>query len=78
MSSKSEKLNKLDELVLDKMIEIMSSEEGDMRDLGDMNVIVQYLAKNSVVAEKEKSTVEEDVKKRVKAAEKRREEKDSK
>jgi len=78
MSSKTEKLNKLDGLVLDKMIEIMSDKEGDMRDLGDMNVIVQYLAKNSVVAEKEKSTVEEDVKKRVKAAEKRREEKDSK
>jgi len=73
MSNKSEKLNKLDELVLDKMISILDEEDGDLKDLGDLNTAVQYLAKNNIIeGKKATDSVEDRVKKQLKEAEKRR------
>ena len=67
---KQNKLNKLDELLLDKMLKIM--EDGNIADLPDLASASNYLAKNQMVAEKEKSTIEDDIKKRQKKAEDRR------
>jgi len=67
---KAEKLNELDELLLDKMIKIMK--EGNTEALPELASASNYLAKNQMVAEKEKSTIEEDIKRKQKEAEKRR------
>lgn len=74
MKTKQEKLDQLDELVLDKMIGILDGEEDtDLRDLSDLNTAVQYLAKNNVIQGKMmEDTIEDKVKKQLKAAEKRR------
>ncbi len=73
MSSKSEKLNKLDELVLDKMISILDTDDGDLKDLGDLNTAVQYLAKNNIIeGKKAADSIEDKVKKQLKDAKKRR------
>lgn len=68
--NKQEKLDKLDELVLDKMIDCMENNNTEI--IGELNTVVAYLAKNNAVAEKGKSTVEEDTQKRLEAAKKRR------
>ena len=73
MSSKKEKLEKLDTLVLDKMIEILDGEDGDLRDMGDLNTAIQYLAKNNVVEDKQRTdSIEEKVAKQLADAKKRR------
>jgi hypothetical protein len=69
-TEKANKLNRLDEMLLNKMIEIMDSGNTEM--LPELASVSNYLAKNQMVAEKEKSSIEEDNKKRVKEAEKRR------
>jgi len=75
MSSKKEKLEQLDSLVLDKMLEIMkSTDEDKMRTLSDLTVPMNYLRNNQVLADKPKSTIETDVKKRLEEAKKRRKE----
>ena len=72
--SKQEDLDKIDKLVRAKMIEALG-EDGDITLLRELTTPVNYLAKNNVVAEKEKSSVEEDIKKKVSDAEQRRREK---
>lgn len=68
--NKEEKLAKLDDAVLDKMLGWLESDDTDR--LPELNVAVQYLSKNSVVAEKKVSTREEEIKKKVANAKKRR------
>ena len=73
LSSKKEKLETLDTLLLDKMIDILEDdklEELDM--LSSLSVPMNYLRNNQVLSEKPKSTVEEDTKKRIAEAKKRR------
>ncbi len=71
--NKQEKLDKLDGLVLDRMLDILDEEDGELRDLGDLNTAIQYLAKNNVIQGKQQEdSVEEKVKQQLKAAEKRR------
>ena len=75
--TKKEKLETLDGLVLDKMLEIMESEDDrNLQKLSDLTVPMNYLRNNQVVAEKARSSVEEDTKKRLAEAKKRREAKD--
>ncbi len=68
--AKKEELIQLDDLVRSKMIEIM--EGGDTEELSDLTPIINYLRNNAMVADKEKSTADDAIKKRVIAAEKRR------
>ena len=49
-----------------------TKEGGDTSVLPELTVETNYLAKNNVVAEKAKSTVEEDMERRLREAEKRR------
>ena len=74
--SKQEDLDKIDELVRTKMISLLEQE--DFGALKELNVPVTYLAKNNVVSEKAKSTVEEDIQQRLKEAEERRRKNESK
>ena len=71
--SKKEKLIELDELLLDIQIAFLKDKQR-IQDMSpsDLAVFSNYLRNNSVVAEKEKSTVEKDTKKRLAEAEKRR------
>jgi hypothetical protein len=70
MSTKKEDLEKLDKLVREKMIECLEGGKTDM--LPELNPVVSYLAKNNVVSEKSKSSVEEDIKDKLKKAKERR------
>ncbi len=75
--TKKEKLEKLDGLLLDKMIAVMDG-EGTLADLKDLATPMNYLRNNAVVAEKEKSTIEKDSKKRLAEAKRRRKDNESK
>jgi len=68
--NKQEKLKKLDDLLLNKMIKIM--EEDTTEELADLATLSNYLAKNNMVQDKEKSSLEETIKAKVKEAEERR------
>jgi len=68
--AKKEELIQLDDLVRSKMIEIMGG--GDTEELSDLTPIINYLRNNQVVSDKPKSTIEEDTKKRLEQARKRR------
>jgi len=71
--SKKDKLTELDELVLDKMIDIMGTkDEAKLAVLSDLTPAVNYLRNNQEISEKTKSTVEEATKKRLKEAAARR------
>jgi hypothetical protein len=72
-TEKQKKLEELDRLVLDKMIGIMKSKS--LEALSDLSTAVNYLRVNQVTAEKPKSTVEGDTKKRIAEAKARREKK---
>ena len=76
--TKKEKLERLDTLLIDKMIGIMEDKGGDLGDLKDLSTPMNYLRNNAVVAEKEKSTIEKDTAKRLKEAKKRRADNESK
>ena len=77
--TKKQKLDKLDGLLLDKLIDIMDSDTEDgLESLSNLSVPMNYLKNNAVVSEKGKSTIEEDTKKRLAEAKKRRASKDSK
>lgn len=69
--SKKEDLEKLDGNIRRLMLEA-TQEGGDTSILPELTVVTNYLAKNNVVAEKEKSSVEEDTQKRIEEARKRR------
>ncbi|HEB37627.1 MAG TPA: hypothetical protein ENI14_03080 [Thermoplasmatales archaeon] len=73
MATKKEKLETLDTLLLDKMIDILESgNDEDLDLLSSLSVPMNYLRNNQVLSEKPKSTVEEDTKKRLQAAKDRR------
>jgi len=70
---KQKKMEKLDELLLDKMIDIMESKDKDAIDeLSTLSTPMNYLKNNQIVADKSKSTVEEETEKRLAEARKRR------
>ena len=68
---KENKLKKLDENVLNLLIK-NTGENGDSSLLTELSVPVNYLKSNSVIAEKERSTNEDGIRKRVKQASERR------
>lgn len=70
---KKNKLNELDEALLNRMIELMKSGETNL--LPELATVSNYLAKNNMVEEKERSSVDDEVKNRVAEARKRRESK---
>lgn len=72
MSSKSEKLEKLDELVLDKMIMYIERGKSDL--LSELTTAVQYLKANQVVEPPKKHDADpvEARKKKLEEAKKRR------
>lgn len=67
---KKEDLETLDDLIRQRMIDMVKN--GKLDELSSLSVPVNYLKANAVVSEKPKSTVEDDVKKRMEEAEKRR------
>ena len=69
---KKEDLETLDDLIRQRMIDILQVKDGSLDELSSLSVPVNYLKANAVVSEKPKSTIEDDVKKRREAAEKRR------
>jgi hypothetical protein len=73
--TKDQKLDKLDDELLDAMLHIMDKGKKD-RDLygslSDLATVSNYLAKNNKTAEKKKSSVEDEVKKRAADAKERR------
>ena len=69
---KKEDLETLDDLIRSRMITILQVKDGSLDELSSLSVPVNYLKANAVVSEKPKSTIEDDVKKRREAAEKRR------
>ncbi len=73
METKQEKLIKLDNLVLDRMIELV--DKGETNLLPELTSVVGYLAKNNLIADKESSTIEDEIRSKVKQANKRRNEK---
>ena len=73
MATKKEKLETLDTLLLDKMIDILESgNDEDLDLLSSLSVPMNMLRNNQVLSEKPKSTIEEDTKKRIAEAKKRR------
>ncbi len=68
--NREEKLESLNDKVLDKMLEWIDNDETDR--LPELNVPVQFLAKNNMVAEKKVSSREEQIKARAKQAKERR------
>ena len=71
--TKKEKLEKLDDYVLDRMLTIFGKEDGDLKELGDLNTPIQYLSKNNVIQDKQRTdSVEEKVAKQLADAKKRR------
>ena len=68
--TKKEKLEKLDTQLLDTMLNIMKNKKYEM--LSDLATVSNYLAKNNKVQEKEKSSIEDEVKERAEEAKKRR------
>ena len=78
MATKKEKLEKLDGLLLDRMIDIMEDlDDEKVEELSSLSVPMNYLRNNQVVSDKPRSTVEDDTKKRLEAAAKRRAKKES-
>lgn len=78
-TKKDEKLEELDTMLIDAMIDIMKKGKKDPEEYGslsDLATVSNYLAKNNKIAEKKKSTVEDDIKKRQEEAKKRREERE--
>ena len=76
MVTKNDKLNKLDGLLLDKMIGIMESGETEL--LPELTSVISYLKGNNLTEDKQSSTIEEEIKLKVKEANDRRESKKSK
>lgn len=71
--TKKEKLKQLDDLVLTKMLELISDDRLD--EIPSLSVSVAYLKANQEVSEKEKKTTSDHHKELIKEAKKRREEK---
>jgi len=69
--TKQEELDIIDANIRRLLIEA-TREGGDTSILPEPNTAIQYVSKNNVVAEKAKSSVEDDIKDKVKEAERRR------
>lgn len=67
---KKEDLEVLDKLVREKMISCLKGGETDL--LTELTSVVSYLSKNNVMSEKPKSTIEDDIQKRLQDAKDRR------
>lgn len=67
---KSDDLEELDKLVREKMITCLKDGKTDL--LPELNPVVSYLAKNNVVEEKSKSSVEENIEEKKRKAKERR------
>ena len=74
--TKKEKLKKLDEQTLDLQLEA-TADGGDLGILTMLTPTINYLRNNSVIEEKEKSTLEKDTQKRLREAKERREKNES-
>ena len=74
--AKKEELIQLDDLVRARLIKL--TRDGDTAALGELTPAINYLRNNQVVSDKPKSTIEEDTKKRLEQARKRRAKGDSK
>lgn len=73
MTTKKDKLEKLDTLLLDRMIDIMEDvDDNKILELSALGVPMNYLKNNQVVSDKPKSSIEEDSQKKLAAAKKRR------
>lgn len=68
--TKKERLDRIEELTEKLMIEFL--EAGETERLADLATPSNYLAKNSKVAEKEKSTIDDEIQRKLKEAERRR------
>jgi len=68
--AKKEDLETLDRLVRKKMIDCLENNKTDL--LPELNPVVSYLSKNNEVSEKGKSSVEDNTKKKLEDAKKRR------
>jgi len=68
--NKQEDLEALDEKLREKMLNFMKDDK--LERLTELTPVINYLAKNNVVAEKKKSTVEDEVRERIAAADARR------
>jgi len=75
--SKQEELDKLDANIRRLLLKA-TGEDGDTSILPELNTAIQYLAKNNVVSEKAKSSVEDDIAKRLEEARERRDSSESK
>ncbi len=71
LSTNNDKLNYLQSSILDAYIEIMDAKEYER--LTDLASLSNHLAKNSKVAEKEKSSVVDEIRNKAKIAKERRE-----
>lgn len=74
--TKQEKLDKLDGELIDAMLHIMTKGKKDPEVYGHLSnlaTVSNYLAKNNVVSDKKKSTLDDDIKQRTAEAKKRRE-----
>ena len=70
---KKEELEELDTVVRRRMLTLIKGGKTDL--LAELSVPVSYLSKNNVVEEKTKASVEEDIEKRLKEAQARRDKK---
>ena len=78
MMTKKEKLERLDKLVLDKMIDILDKNPEDLDMLRDLSTPINYLRNNALVEDKKRDDVGENVKKKLAEAKKRRAKNESK
>ena len=76
--NKKQKLEDLDTLLLDRMIDIMKTKDVDkIATLSDLSVPMNYLRNNAVVADKSKSSVEKDIQENLNRAKQRRKDNES-
>ena len=76
--TKEDKLRHLDTLVLDKMIEILDEHPEGLDMLKDLATPINYLRNNSLVEDKKRDDVSDEIKKKLVEAKKRRAKNDSK
>lgn len=69
--TKKERLDRIEQLTEEYMIKFLES--GETERLADLATPSNYLAKNSKVADKEKSSIDDEIKQRAREAKKRRE-----
>ena len=68
--TKKERLDKIEKLVEEQMIEFL--ENGETERLTELATPANYVAKNNRIEEKQRGSIEDDIQKRISEAEKRR------